>query len=198
MCIILFCLFDCLFGVFVPLENFSLIWRLHHYRWRAAIFNLCSALMAIEQWGLFNVPHLLRHGPIVYNGHLRGPGALTPVAERLTVELTLPVFTSVATGNRPPISRMRGKRSTSTPPRRLKTECSVISFCPSCLSCIAYVLWYVWFLVEQFTRGWSEQPFQNFNEQNDGVNFEPFFLIYYSYTIALKKNAPHWYTISQD
>ena len=35
----------------VPLEKFSLIWRRHHNRWRAAIFNLYSALMAIEQGG---------------------------------------------------------------------------------------------------------------------------------------------------
>ena len=34
------------------------------------------------------MPHLLRHGPIVYNGHLRGPMTLTPVAERLAVELS--------------------------------------------------------------------------------------------------------------
>ena len=48
----------------------------------------------IEQWGFFNVPHRLRHGPTVYNGHLRGPVTLTPVAERLAVELSLPVFTN--------------------------------------------------------------------------------------------------------
>ena len=66
----------------VPLENFSLIWRHHHCRWRAANFELCSALMAIEQWGFFNVPR------------------------------------AVATGDRTPISRMRGKRSFSAPPRR--------------------------------------------------------------------------------
>ena len=41
-------------------------------RWRAANFDLCSALMAIEQWGFFSVPHLLWHGASVYNGHLRG------------------------------------------------------------------------------------------------------------------------------
>ena len=40
------------------------------------------------------MPHLLRHGPVVYNGHLRGPVTLTPVAERLAVELSLPVFTT--------------------------------------------------------------------------------------------------------
>ena len=66
----------------VPLEIFSLIWRRHHCRWRAAHFDLCSALMAIEQWGFFNVPHLLRHGASVCNGHLRGPVTLTPVYER--------------------------------------------------------------------------------------------------------------------
>ena len=31
---------------------FSLIWRRHQYRWRATNFDLYSALMAIEQWGL--------------------------------------------------------------------------------------------------------------------------------------------------
>ena len=52
--------------------------------------------------------------------NLRGPVTLTPVAERLAVELLLPVFRlrSVGTGDRTPISRTRGKRSTSTPPRR--------------------------------------------------------------------------------
>ena len=31
------------------------------------------------------MPHPLRHGPTVYNGHLRGPLTLTPVAERLAI-----------------------------------------------------------------------------------------------------------------
>ena len=37
------------------------------------------------------MPHLLRHGASVYNGHLRGPVTLTPIAERLAVDLSLPV-----------------------------------------------------------------------------------------------------------
>ena len=79
----------------VPLENFSLIWRNHHCRWRAANFDLvCSALMTIKQWGFFNVPHLLWHGPAPYNGHLRGTVTLSPLAERWAVELSLPVFTT--------------------------------------------------------------------------------------------------------
>ena len=100
------CLFVCLFvclWLFVPLENFSLIYRRHHYRWRAANFQLCSALMAIEQWGFYSVPHLLWHGTFVFNGHLRGPVTFTLIAERLAVGLSLPVFfrlRSVAAGIR--------------------------------------------------------------------------------------------------
>ena len=89
-------LFLCL-GFFVPLENFSLIWRRHHDLWRAANFNLCSALMAIVLWGFFSVSHLLWHGASrasVYNGHLWGPVTLAPISERLAVELSLSVFTT--------------------------------------------------------------------------------------------------------
>ena len=81
----------CLFGVYRPTQNFSLIWRRNYDWWRAANFDLCSALMAIEQWGFFNVRNLLRHGHTVYNGHLRGPVTLAHVAEPLAVELSLPV-----------------------------------------------------------------------------------------------------------
>ena len=102
----------------VPLENFSLIWRRHHCRWRAADFDLCSALIAIEQWGFFNVPHW--HGPTLFimvisedpwHSHL-----LTSIWRWSCQDLFL-LLRSVATGNRTPISRMRGERSTSTPPR---------------------------------------------------------------------------------
>ena len=64
-------------------------------------FDLCSALMVIEQREFFSEPHLLWHWISVYNGHPRGPVTLTPIAERLTVELSLPVFT-VAAGIRTP------------------------------------------------------------------------------------------------
>ena len=87
----LFYLFVCLKFI-VPLENFSLIWRHHHCRWRAPNFDLCSALMAIEQWGFFNVPNLLRHGPTLYNGHLRAPMTLASVIEHLAVEPSTTCF----------------------------------------------------------------------------------------------------------
>ena len=86
-------LFVC-FGFIVPLEKFSLLWRRHHYRWTAANFDLCLALMAIEHWGSLSVPHLLWHGASVYNGHLRGPVSLTSIAERLAVEISLRVLTT--------------------------------------------------------------------------------------------------------
>ena len=44
--------------------------------------------MAIEQCGFFNVPH----GPILNNGHLRGPVTLKPFTDRLAVELLLTGF----------------------------------------------------------------------------------------------------------
>ena len=54
-------LFDLEFSV--PLEQiFSLIWRSHHCRWRAANFDLCSALKAIEQCKFFSAPLLLCQG----------------------------------------------------------------------------------------------------------------------------------------
>ena len=106
----------------VPLENFSLIWWRHHCRWRAANFDLCSALMAIEQWGFLNVPQLLWHGPTLYNL------TLTPVVERLAKKLSLPVLRlrSVATAYWTPISRMRDEHSTSSPSRRLMTKFIII------------------------------------------------------------------------
>ena len=86
----LFTLFDpyvpCyLFVVFHPTREFFIHWGLHHYRWRAAKFDLCLALIANEQWGFFSVLLLLGHGASVCNGHLRGPVTLKPIAERLAV-----------------------------------------------------------------------------------------------------------------
>ena len=67
-------------GFKVPLENYSLIWRRRHNCRKVVSLDLCSALMVIEHWGFFSVPHLMRHGASVYNGHLREPVLLTPIA----------------------------------------------------------------------------------------------------------------------
>ena len=53
---------------------------------------IIQAPMAIEQLRFFSVPHLLWQEASVYNGHLQGPVTLTPIAERLVVGLSLPVF----------------------------------------------------------------------------------------------------------
>ena len=52
----------------------------------------CLELMAVEQRWFFSVLRLILHGASVYNGHLRGHVTLTPVAESLSVELSLPVL----------------------------------------------------------------------------------------------------------
>ena len=51
----------------VPLENFSLIWRWHHYWRRVENFDLCSALTAIEQWEFFRRGSTRLKQPPVYN-----------------------------------------------------------------------------------------------------------------------------------
>ena len=70
--------------------------------------------MGIEQWGFFSLPHQMWHGTSVYNGHIRGPVTLTPIAERLTVELSLPVLTTLGLsrlGFENPTLRLRDERS---------------------------------------------------------------------------------------
>ena len=65
------CLLVCLFFLYSHLRFFHSNVTIASER--AANFDLCSALMAIEQWGFFSMPHLLWHGASVYNGHLLRP-----------------------------------------------------------------------------------------------------------------------------
>ena len=67
-----------------------------------------------------HVQHLLWQGTSVYNGHLRGPVRLTPIAERLAVELSLPVFTLGLSRLefKLPSFRLRGERSNPLRRRR--------------------------------------------------------------------------------
>ena len=90
------------FEFIVPLENFSLIWRRHHYRWRAANFDLCSELMAIEQWGFFSVPHLLWHGSSIIMVIFEGPwhSHLLPSVWQWSCHYLFLRLGSVAAGNR--------------------------------------------------------------------------------------------------
>ena len=54
--------------------------------------------MAIEHWRFLFVLYRLWHGTSVYNGHLQGPVTLTPIAERLAVEVSLPYYEWVCRG----------------------------------------------------------------------------------------------------
>ena len=81
-------------GFFCPTREFFILIECHPYRWRAAKFDLCSALMAIEQWEIFSVPHLLWHGTSIYTGHLRDLVTVAPVAKGLAGKLSLPVLTT--------------------------------------------------------------------------------------------------------
>ena len=47
-------------GFLIPLKNFSLkdiIWRIHHYRWEVANFDIYLSLLAVDQWGVFSMLH---------------------------------------------------------------------------------------------------------------------------------------------
>ena len=54
------------------------------------------------------MPHPLRHGPIVYNGHLRGHSHLLPSVWQWSYHYLFLRLMFVATGDRTPIFRMRG------------------------------------------------------------------------------------------
>jgi hypothetical protein len=62
------CLLDYLM-FYVPLKNISLIIAGEGLQ----NLGLCSALRAFEQAGIFIVPHLLRHGTLVFPVSSEGP-----------------------------------------------------------------------------------------------------------------------------
>ena len=67
------------------------------------------------------MPHLLCHGASVYNGHLRGPVTLTPIAERLAVKVSLPALSRL--GFELPTFRLRLEHS-----NRLRHRCALSLF----------------------------------------------------------------------
>ena len=75
------------------------------------IWPMLGTHMAIELWGFLSVPHLLWHRASIYNGHIRGPVTLTPIAKHL--ELSLPVYDLVLSrlGFEHPTFRLLGECS---------------------------------------------------------------------------------------
>ena len=118
----IFSLFVCL-GFFVPLKKCSLIWRRRHYRWRAANFDLCWTLIAIEQWRIFQMPHFLHVTPfiMVISEDARHSHLLPSVWQWSCRNLFLRIR-FVEAGIRVLISRIRGECSTTTPSRRLDSQ----------------------------------------------------------------------------
>ena len=55
---------------------------------------LTSYSWPLSSEGSFSVPHLLWHGASVYNGQFWWPVTFTPKANRLAVEISLPVLTN--------------------------------------------------------------------------------------------------------
>ena len=106
------CLFVC-FEFFVLLKNLSLKMRRrrHHYKWKAANFEQCSAPMASQQWGFFSVLHLLWHRTSVYDGPLRGPRDtnLLPSVKQWSCHYLFLRLRSVRLGFEDPTFRMRGE-----------------------------------------------------------------------------------------
>ena len=94
---------------YVPLENVEFKWRRDHYQWSVANFELCTALIAIEQWSLtkfFSWPNVLWHRASVYNNYLREPVKLTLVVQRVAACHNLSVATDIRTPNLPLARRM--------------------------------------------------------------------------------------------
>ena len=106
-------LFVCLW-FYIQIENFSFISKSHHYWLRAENFDLCSALMTIEQWGFFSVPHILWHGASVYSDNFWGLYDTHICCQAFDSRTVTTCFYDLGLsrlGFQHPSFRMRGKRS---------------------------------------------------------------------------------------
>ena len=62
-------------GFSIPLENCSLIWRRHRYRWRAANFDICSGFLTNHTYLDTDLPF--------HNDHLRGSVAFALILPKV-------------------------------------------------------------------------------------------------------------------
>ena len=91
--------------VFYPIKNYSLILIRHHNRWRATYFDLYSALIAIEQWWFFSLPHRLWQR--LESPRTRGPHTCCRAYNSGAVTTWFGLY---RLGFEQPTLRMRGKR----------------------------------------------------------------------------------------
>ena len=106
---------------FVYLDNFSLILETSLLPIKGCTF--LPMLDTYDQWAMrfFSVPHLLWHGPSVYNGHLRGPVTLTLNAEPFVSGTVTTCFYDLGLswlGFQHPTIRLRGELSNPLHHRR--------------------------------------------------------------------------------
>ena len=112
----------CLYGVFHPTREYLIHMETSPLPVKDYKIDICSAPIVIEQWGFFRVLRLLWHGSSLNNGHLRGTVTLAPIDDRLAVELSLPVFKTVAPGICTPNLLLAGRMLWMTaPPRQFPT-----------------------------------------------------------------------------
>ena len=105
---------------FVPLENFSLIWRRHHCQWRVTILTYARQLRSLSSEGSLSChtysdtlnPFIMVISEDPWHSHLL-PSVWQWNCHYLFLRLGF-----VPTEERTPISRMREESSTSTPSRR--------------------------------------------------------------------------------
>ena len=95
------------FGFIVPLENFSLTWRSHHYWWSTA--NVLPMLGTHGQWAVRVLYRVTPTGASVENGHLWGPVTLTlmPSFWQWNCQYLFLRLRSVAAGLEHPTFRLR-------------------------------------------------------------------------------------------
>ena len=105
-------------------KNFSLIWRRYHYRWKAANFDLCSALMATEQRGFFTYCDT-GHTFIIVASKDAWHSHLLPSVWQWNCHYLFLRLGSVRLGFQQPTFRLRDERS--NPPRHRRGLCVIIS-----------------------------------------------------------------------
>ena len=112
----------CLLELFRPTREFLTHMETLSLPVKGCKFWLMLGIYSYWAARFLSVPHRLRHRTFVYNGHLRGPVTLTPIAERFAYsgaitacfyDLDLSLL-----GFEHPTFRLRGQRSNSQRPHR--------------------------------------------------------------------------------
>ena len=110
----------------------------------ASNFDLNSALIAIELWGSFSLPHLLWHGSsvYVYDGQIWRPITHT-CCQRLAGDLSLLVLTTYVSRGLDSNTQLYACKAQTTPPPQWKALVLLILISLFCLFCFCFCLFVV-------------------------------------------------------